>query len=93
MEFVSWESALSVTGAAAAVGFVNLALRKALGVYWTDLYARIAGLILAIGICEVTAAIAGTNSWSVYLLQFINGCIVSLAVNPLPSSTNNTPTL
>lgn len=88
--FVTWESALSVTGAAALVGFVNQALKKALGSYWTDFYARIASLVLAIAVCEVTAVITGTNSWAVYLLQFINGCVVSLAVAPLAVQATNT---
>jgi hypothetical protein len=88
-EFVTWQSALSVSGAAAMVYFVNEALRKALGAYWTDLYARLATLVLAIAVCEVTAVIGGTNSWAVYLLQFINGCVVSLAVKPMSSTSTS----
>ena len=86
--YISWEAALSVSGAAALVWSVNAALARALGDIWTDRMNRIATLILAIAITETMAIAAGTNSYAVYMLQFINGCIVSLAVVPLkPNET------
>lgn len=87
--FVTWEAALSVSGAAMMCWSVNAALQKALGDIWTDRMSRITSLIMAIMVTESLAITGGTNSWAVYMLQFINGCIVSLAVVPLkPDSIN-----
>jgi len=85
--YVSWEAALSVAGAAMMVWSVNAALAKALGDIWTDRMSRVMTLIVAIGVTESLAITGGTNSWAVYMLQFINGCIVSLAVVPVQPTT------
>ena len=82
-EYVTWQAALSVAGAAAMVWAVNAAFQRALQELWTDRLNRIATLVLAIAVTESMAIASGTNSWTVYLLQFINGCIVSLAVVPV----------
>ena len=85
--YVTWEAALSVAGAAAMVWAVNAALMRALGDLWTDRMNRICTLIVAIAITESMAIAGGVNSWAVYMLQFINGCIVSLAVVPMKPET------
>jgi predicted DNA repair protein MutK len=82
-EYFTWQAALSVAGATAMVWAVNAAFQRALTNLWTDRINRIATLILAIIITEAVAISSGVNSWLVYLLQFINGCVVSLAVVPL----------
>ena len=82
-EYVTWQAALSVAGAAAMVWAVNAALLRALGEIWTVKISRIATLIIAIMVTEAVAASTGVNNWAVYFLQFINGCIVSLAVIPV----------
>ena len=85
--YVSWEAALSVAGAAAMVWAVNAAFARALGDIWTDRLSRIMTLLIAIAVTESLAITGGTNSWAVYMLQFINGCIVSLAVVPVKPDT------
>ena len=88
-EFLSWELAGTVAGAATIVWLVVSILKGVVGTYWTDVVNRVVTIVLSIALMAYMVYRGEDATVDNYVLAVLNGFVVSLAVSQFSSVTNN----